>query len=313
VLWISPAGATFEPAAVLEAGADEWLSAPVEAERFRIRLNSARRLHRLRETIESEQALIRRLLSTLKRSHDQLLAALVRLIELRRPGAEERGAHVARLALELARRFGIPESLHHDLVLTARLHEVGHLFSPTPADGAEDARPPGSHWALAARNVLAQVESLKGAAELAGFMYENWDGSGQPDHLQQGQIPLRSRILRVLVDFDAVTDGPPPLPPAAALDHMREHAGTRYDPMVLVHLEAVLGASPAAGSAPRRLVLPVTALRVGMVLAEDLCTDSGMKLLSRGAELTPAALETILRRHGERPILRGVAVQRRAA
>ena len=34
-----------------------------------------------------------------------------------------------------------------------------------------------------------------------------------------------------------------------------------------------------------------------MVLAEDLCTDSGLKLLARGTRLSPCVLETIRRRH----------------
>jgi hypothetical protein len=50
-----------------------------------------------------------------------------------------------------------------------------------------------------------------------------------------------------------------------------------------------------------------------MVLAEDLYTDAGLKLLSRGTELTPATLEIIQRRHRAEPILNGAAVRRPAA
>jgi hypothetical protein len=57
----------------------------------------------------------------------------------------------------------------------------------------------------------------------------------------------------------------------------------------------------------------VPELTVGMVLAEDLYTDSGIKLLARGTTLSTAALDVILRRHGQDPMYRGVAIQRRPA
>jgi hypothetical protein len=59
--------------------------------------------------------------------------------------------------------------------------------------------------------------------------------------------------------------------------------------------------------------MAIDKLRVGMVLAEDLYTDSGVKLLTRGTAITPTALDTIRRRHRMEPILRGAVVQRAAA
>jgi hypothetical protein len=47
-----------------------------------------------------------------------------------------------------------------------------------------------------------------------------------------------------------------------------------------------------------------------VVLAEDLCTSSGVKLLARGARLTEGMLETIRRRHLADPVLAGVWVTR---
>ncbi|MGH7741979.1 MAG: hypothetical protein ACRENS_08150 [Candidatus Eiseniibacteriota bacterium] len=93
---------------------------------------------------------------------------------------------------------------------------------------------------------------------------------------------------------------------------LSEHSNTRYDPMALVHLKAVLEVeNPGTLQAPRAKV-PIQALEEGMVLAEDLCTDSGIKLLSSGTVLSANALETILRRHRAEPIHNGAAVLRSA-
>jgi hypothetical protein len=47
-----------------------------------------------------------------------------------------------------------------------------------------------------------------------------------------------------------------------------------------------------------------------MVLAEDLCTSSGIKLLAKGSTITDATLGVILRRHSSDPILYGAWITR---
>ena len=48
-----------------------------------------------------------------------------------------------------------------------------------------------------------------------------------------------------------------------------------------------------------------------MVLADDLFTSSGVKLLAKGARLTAGVLDTILRRHRSDPIVHGAWIERR--
>jgi hypothetical protein len=166
-------------------------------------------------------------------------------------------------------------------------------------------------YAVATRSVLQRVGSLSGVAEIVGALYEHWDGTGHPEHWIAGQIPLRSRILRVVADYVMAFEHASGRSPEDVVAALREHAGTRYDPMVLVHLESLVQRETTGGH-PRHVV-PVPALRAGMVLAEDLYTDSGLKLLSRGTTITAAVLETILRRHQMEPIVHGAAVFRDAA
>jgi hypothetical protein len=61
------------------------------------------------------------------------------------------------------------------------------------------------------------------------------------------------------------------------------------------------------------VLVPIVDLEPGMVLAEDLYTDSGLKLLARGTQLTPSSLEIIRRRHRAEPILHGAAIRRASA
>jgi hypothetical protein len=59
-----------------------------------------------------------------------------------------------------------------------------------------------------------------------------------------------------------------------------------------------------------RTVLAVDQLRVGMVLAADLSTSSGVKLLARDTTVSQSMLDVIKRRHLSDPIFDGVWVKK---
>jgi hypothetical protein len=233
------------------------------------------------------------------------------VVDLGLPGALDRGLRIAELARRVSERFQIPAHLLRDLEVAARLHELGRVVAPDRARAGADLGP----WQYTQSTVaiLGQADELAGAAELVASIYENWDGTGHPAHWRQGQIPLRCRILRVLVDFFAALARRGAPTSEQVIAGMQEHAGTLYDPMVIVHLKSVLGHESDGEWLGSSVLVPIEELRVGMVLAEDLYTNSGLKLLARDTALNPATLEVIQRRHRAEPILQGAAVLRKTA
>jgi HD-GYP domain-containing protein (c-di-GMP phosphodiesterase class II) len=66
--------------------------------------------------------------------------------------------------------------------------------------------------------------------------HENWNGTGYPQGLQGGEIPLGARILSVVDCFDALTSDRPYRSRLAATEAMHivlERRGTMYDPAVV--------------------------------------------------------------------------------
>jgi hypothetical protein len=162
-------------------------------------------------------------------------------------------------------------------------------------------------------SLLEAVQRLKGASELVGALFENWDGTGMPNHWVSGQIPLRARILRAALDFFRLVDGDGTstrLSPAEAVESLKDHQGTWYDPLALVHLESVALDRPREEWHSTRQQIGVDQLVVGMVLAADLCTSSGVKLLAKGATISRSVLDVIARRHLADPIIDGVWIRR---
>jgi hypothetical protein len=235
------------------------------------------------------------------REQAEIVAVLSKLLDSgAREGIETR-ARVKKTCQYLAGRFAVPHGFVTDLENAARLYELGRLSMRGEPQSREAA---ARHCAMASHALVSEIGVLREVAALIGSMYENWDGSGTPAHLRQGQIPLRSRILRVAVDF--VTAGGE----EAGLVHLRDHAGTSYDPLVVAQVENMV-ANGGEGVRPDCRHLEIHQLTVGMVLAEDLYTESGIKLVARDTSITNNLIETIQRRHNAEPLLRGAVVRLR--
>jgi response regulator RpfG family c-di-GMP phosphodiesterase len=297
----------------LNLGVDDYLTKPVDAAELLAKLHAMLRLKHLNDELHEDKLELRNMHGQLEQSFHQVVALLVRLLDLGLPGVAARSERLAHAALRLGARFEVPLPLVRDLDVAAQLHEIGRVVTP-PAGPVHEERaaygPPSDDWeyVLRSRDVLQHVDRLRGAVEVIAAIYENWDGTGLPDHRRQGEIPLRSRILRVLIDFFTALErgGMGPDAAAGALATVEERAGTWYDGVVVGHLREMVHEDAPHGLAGRRHCVAVDDLEDGMRLADDLYTSSGVKLLARDALLTPAARETISRRHQSDPILGGV-------
>lgn len=296
----------------LNIGVDDYLTKPIEVPELIARVRSSLRIKRLQDQLRGDRLEMLRLHGELGRSFDQLLQLLIHFVDLARPGAADRGNRIATLVADLAARFEVPAELLADLEMAARLHEIGLVVEAAHSHGAgetlHDWRP-----AVVASSLLHQVERLSGAANLLRGIGEHWDGTGMPDHLVSGQIPLRSRLLRVALDFLWQVEGigtTPAKTPLEAMEAIRAHQGTWYDPLAVVHLESVVLDRPKDEWENTRVPMAVDQLKVGMVLAADLSTSSGVKLLSRDTTVTRSMLDVINRRHLADPIIDGVWVKK---
>ncbi len=296
------------------AGVDDVISKPVTAEELIAKVSAMLRLKRVYDQLRADKFQLQRLHEAVERRSDHLLSLLVHIVDLSVPGAAVRGAETATLAAQLAERFEVPMVLLKELDMAARLHEIGRVLLAADRgdeDGPEDVIE-GDQWryVVAASNLFERTEGLEATAELIGSIYENWDGTGHPERLRQGQIPLRSRILRLLIDYERLLSSKRARSPVDAIEQLQHHAGTRYDPLAVAYFDAIIRASGTADWREVRMRIPVGNLEEGMELADDLCTSSGMKLLAQGAVLTTASLETILRRHRSDPIIHGAWIAR---
>lgn len=177
----------------------------------------------------------------LRAAYDATLEGWSRALEMR---DEETSGHTDRsaaLAVELARRLGIP-SHHLDSVRRgALLHDIGKmavpdsiLHKPGPLDDSE--------WLIMRKHPEFAYELLRGigflnsALDIPYCHHERWDGSGYPRGLSGEDIPLSARIFSVIDVYDALTSDRPyrsAWTRDAALEYIASEAGVQFDPRVV--------------------------------------------------------------------------------
>jgi HD-GYP domain-containing protein (c-di-GMP phosphodiesterase class II) len=91
--------------------------------------------------------------------------------------------------------------------------------------------------------ILAPVEFLVRVRQMVRHEHERFDGKGYPDGLVGTDIPLGSRIILACDALHAMTSNRPyrkAMSFKSAIAELRKHAGTQFDPDVVVALLKVL-------------------------------------------------------------------------
>jgi HD-GYP domain-containing protein (c-di-GMP phosphodiesterase class II) len=165
------------------------------------------------------------------------------LIEVMEDVIEDLHGHVHRvsdLAVDLGNGLGLGEIELDRLALAGILHDVGKIHldpgilgKPGPLDENERElmnRHPELGFAMTRHRLDPKV------AEAILYHHERFDGRGYPFGLKGDEIPILSRIILVADAFDAMTSTrayQPALPVDFAINEIRQHTGTQFDPQVV--------------------------------------------------------------------------------
>lgn len=176
---------------------------------------------------------------------DRTLLRFVRIVasamDAGNPFTHGRAYRCSKQALALGRHAGLAESTLLDLEYAGLLQDLGKrvvlhgmIQKEGPLDDHERDRME-THTTINAQ-LLHDIGFLEGASEIIAASNERYDGGGKPDGIPGSDIPLASRILRVVSAFDAMTSDRPyreGLTVEQAFAELKREAGTRFDPEIV--------------------------------------------------------------------------------
>ncbi|QEL18169.1 HD-GYP domain-containing protein [Limnoglobus roseus] len=242
-----------------EFGADEFLTKPFRSVELVSRCRSLIRQKRLVDERDSTES---------------VMYAMVRAIEAKSGFTHAHSDRVGEYAITLATRLGLPETDRELLRRGAALHDVGKISTPdaildkpgrlTPEEYAVVKQ----HTTEGAR-IVEPLRSARSLIPLIRWHHERMDGTGYPDGLPAGTLPLLVRVLAVADVYDALASV---RPYRGAMSHdlcrsmmEKDAAGGGLDPdLVHTFFEVVANTLATSESLPKCVdVVPAARIEVG--------------------------------------------------
>lgn len=277
----------------LEAGADDFLTKPINLAEFRARLQIAARV------VNLEAALNQRY-KDIEDSYYQTLQMFTQLME---SFDETLGGHclrVSRLARQLAELHpSVEEEDHTHIEAAGLLHDIGmvglapELLSKRRTEMCGDEQQQFQSHPARSELLLSNIDMLQPVAKVVRAHHEQYNGRGFPDNLAGSDIPIAAQLVSAASIYDNLRHRGE-VEMADIPNHLQRMRGYQISPE-LTDLLLDLNMTLLQKEQQRTdTALSLEALKDGMVLAEDVRMKSGAIVMAADTELSNHHIDKLM-------------------
>ncbi len=228
VLFISALNDMNDKLSAFNAGGQDYITKPFQAEEVLARVNTHMKIRHLQGELERHNRLLeQRVAEQVKDISDSQIATIIALAKLSESRDDDTGKHIERvqtfcrlLAEKMAEQPSYGEAINsafiENIFLASPLHDVGKvgisdkiLLKPGKLT-AEEFDIMKTHTVIGWQTLTAAQEKypkntlMTTGVCIARHHHERWDGNGYPDGLKGEEIPLEARIMAVADAYDAL-------------------------------------------------------------------------------------------------------------
>jgi HD-GYP domain-containing protein (c-di-GMP phosphodiesterase class II) len=231
---------------------------------------------------------------------DHVTRMIEHLLALRIPEYRKRTDRALETCEWIASHLGMSDQELRPLLYATCFREIGKMGLPDRIlFSTQSSRTPAeqqlySRYPEMGAKVIAELPNLLDSAQTLKYLLENYDGSG-PEGLQSSQIPLASRILRVVSAYEMIAED---LPEGASTEEimtvLKNGQGSLYDSLLLrlvQNYHTLTGGEN--GNQRRSRLIRLADVVEGMILAEDVWSRTGVKIMPRGTRITERILNLL--------------------
>jgi len=214
VVLVTSLSATEDRVGGLEAGADDFLTKPVDRFELLARVRSLASLKVRLDELERAEA---------------VMLSLAQSIEGKDPYTKGHCDRLSTYSSQLGERIGLGDDEITALRRGGIVHDIGKVAVPDaillkPGRLTGDEMKVMQEHTVIGEKICAPLKSFRAVLPIIRHHHEKLDGTGYPDGLKGDEIPLTARILQIVDVYDALTTERPykrAMSPQQALETMK--------------------------------------------------------------------------------------------
>lgn len=283
----------------LQQGADDFFTKPFAIDQLLSKLRLTSRILSLQSQLKIEKEVMKNLYIEMTNESTKMRGVLLKFIEARMPNLAKFTHNISEASVWLAKEMGVQETIEIErIVIACQLYNIGKLCLP---DNQLNERvmfsgQPKNDKMLEvpqfAKEILNNLRNHTEISEIVSHIYENYDGSGIPDGQKGWEIPIGSRIIRVVADYFEMMQSEKNT--ANKVYEILERETKRvYDLRIVILFDQYMAYKGLGCTFGKEYSVDFKDIKEGMYLTRSIYTESGLKLISSGLFLDKETIHKI--------------------
>lgn len=283
----------------LQQGADDFFTKPFAIDQLLSKLRLTSRILNLQNQLKTEKEVMRNLYIEMSQEATKMRSVLMKFQEARIPKIDVFTQKITEAAIWLAKEMGVQDTVDLErIAIASQLISIGKLCLPdTRLKERVMISGQLKHEELAqvpefAKAIVSSLRNHTEIAEILGHIYENYDGSGIPNALKGWEIPLGSRILRVVSDYFEMLESDK-TPSSKVYEVLEKESKRVYELRIVILFDQYMAFKGLGCTFGKEYSVDFKDIKEGMYLTRSIYTESGLKLIASGLFLDKDTIDKI--------------------